>query len=118
MQVADVLDFVLLAALLHERNGLLARKLKDGELEVLFYDLLHLGLDRGEVVLANLLALGEVDIVVKAVLGRGAVGKIGLGIEALDGLGHDMSGAVADDVGDLVGRALGNMAVVIEDLHR
>ena len=31
----------------------------------------HLGLDRGEIVLADLDALGQVDVVVEAVVGRG-----------------------------------------------
>ena len=116
-QVADVLDLVLLAALLHEGDGLGPRKLEDGELEVLLHDLLHLGLDRGEVLLGDLLALGQVDVVVEAVVGGGAVGEVGLGVEALDGLRHDVRGAVADDVGDLVGRALVDVTVVEQDLH-
>ena len=117
VQVADVLDLVLLAALLHKGDGLGAGLLKDGELKVLLDDLFHLGLDRGEVVLADLDALGQVDVVVKAVVGRGAVGKVGLGIEALDGLRHDVRGRVADDVRDLVLRELGHRTVIVECLH-
>ena len=112
-----MLDLVLLATLLHELDGLGARELEDGELEVLLNDLLHLGLDRGEVVLRDLLALGQVDVVVEAVVGGGAVGEVGVGVQALDGLGHDVGGGVADDVGDLVGGALDDLAVVLQDLH-
>ena len=111
-----MLDLVLLAALLHELNGLGARKLEDGELEVLLGDLLHLGLDGGQVVLADLLVT-EVHVVVKAVVGCGAVGEVGLGIQALDGLGHDVGGGVADYVGDLIGRALDDGTVIVQDLH-
>ena len=117
VQVADVLDLVLLAALLHKGDGLGAGLLVHGELEVLLDDLLHLGLDRREVVLADLDALGQVDVVVEAVVGRGAVGKVGLGIEALDGLRHDVRGGVADDVRDLVLRELGHRTVIVECLH-
>ena len=117
VQVTDVLDLVLLAALFHKGDGLGAGLLVHGELEVLLDDLFHLSLDRGEVVLADLDALGQVDIVVEAVVGRGAVGKVGLGIEALDGLRHDVRGGVTDDVRDLVLRELGHRTVIVECLH-
>ena len=118
VQVADVLDLVLLAALLHKGDGFGTGLLVHGELEVLLDDLFHLGLDRGEVVLADLDALGQVDVVVKTVVGRGAVGKVGLGVQALDGLRHDVRGGVADDVRDLVLRELGHRTVIVECLHR
>ena len=117
VEVADMLDLVLLAALLHKGDGLCAGLLEDPELEVLLADLLHLGLDGGQVVLADLLALGEVDVVVEAVVGRGAIGEVGAGIQARDGLGHDVGGRVAHDVGDLIGGALDDLAVVLQDLH-
>lgn len=117
VQVADVLDLVLLAALLHKGDGLGTGLLVHGELEVLLNDLLHLGLDRGEIVLADLDTLGQVDVVVEAVVGRGAVGKVGLGVQALDGLRHDVRGGVADDVRDLVLRELGHRTVIVECLH-
>ena len=117
VQVADVLDLVLLAALLHKGDGLGAGLLVHGELEVLLDNLFHLGLDRGEIVLADLDALGQVDVVIEAVVGRGTVGKVGLGIEALDGLRHDVRGGVADDVRDLVLRELGHRTVIVECLH-
>ena len=117
VQVADVLDLVLLAALLHKGDGLGAGLLVHGELEVLLDDLLHLGLDHGEVVLADLDALGQVDVVVKTIVGRGTIGKVGLGIKTLDGLRHDVRGGVADDVRDLVLRELGHRTVIVECLH-
>ena len=115
-QVADVLELVLLVALCHELLGVLARELEGLELQVLLADLLHLGLDRGEVVLADLL-VAEVDVIEEAVVGGGAIGKVRLGVQALDGLRHDVGGGVADDVELLVSRALGHMAVVAENLH-
>ena len=48
-QIGDVLDLVLLAAFLHELDGLLARELEGLDLEVLLADLLHLGFDGREV---------------------------------------------------------------------
>ena len=83
VQVADVLDLVLLAALLHKGDGLGAGLLVHGKLEVLLDDLLHLSLDRGEVVLADLDALGQVDVVVEAVVGRGTVAKSAWGYRRL-----------------------------------
>ena len=116
-QVADVLDLVLLAALLHEGDGLLAWQLENLELEVLFDDLLHLGLDGGQVVLGKG-RVAQVDIVVEAVVGGGAVGEVGLGVQALDGLRHDVRGGVADNVEGLLGALdLGHRAVVVQCLH-
>ena len=112
-----MLDLVLLAALLHELDGLGARQLEGRELEVLLHDLLHLVLDGGQVVVGDLGALGKVDVVVEAVLGGGAIGKVGLGVQALDGLRHDVGGGVADDVRDLVLRQLGYVPVVVERFH-
>ena len=115
-QVADVLDLVLLAALLHEGDGLLARELEHLEFEVLLGDLLHLGLDGGQVVFGDGL-VAEVDIVVEAVVGGGAVSEIRLWIEAQDCLGHDVRGRMADDVEGLVTLDLGHRAVVKQCLH-
>ena len=115
-KVADVLDLVLLAALLHEGDGLLAGQLENLELEVLLNDLLHLGLDGGQIVLGEGLVT-EIDVVVETVVGGGAVGEVGLGIQALDGLGHDVGGGVADDVQGLVALDLGYRAVVEQSLH-
>ena len=111
-----MLDLVLLAALLHERDGLIAGKLEGLELQVLLDDLLHLGLDGGQIVLGDLL-IAQVDIVVEAVVGSRPVREVRLRIETLDGLGHDMRSGVADDVQGLVALDLGHGAVVVECLH-
>ena len=76
----------------------------------------HLGLDRGQIVLADLLVT-EVDVIIEAVIGCGAVCKVGLGVQALDGLRHDVSGGVADYVDDILVRDLCDGAVVIQCLH-
>jgi len=112
-----VLDLVLLTALPHVLEGLGARKLVGLELEVLLADLLHLGLDRGEVILADLYAFGQVDVIVEAIFSGGPKGEVRLGVQTFDGLGHDMRGRVTNDVQFLVGGALAHMAVVVENLH-
>ena len=112
-----MLDLVVLLTLLHQLDGLVTGQDERLDGKILLADLLHLGLDGGEVILGDLL-LAEVHVVVEAVVGGGAVGKVRLGIQALDGLGHDVGRAVADDVGDLVSRALVHVAVVVENLHR
>ena len=116
-QVADVLDLVLLAPLLHEGDGFFARQLEHGELQILLHDATHLVLDGGQIVLGKGL-VAQIDIVVETALSSGTVGEVGFGVQALDGLRHDMRGAVAHDVRDLVCRALIHVAVVIENLHR
>ena len=116
-QVADVLDLVLLVALFHELDSLFARKLERRELQVLFHDLLHFGFNRGKVFLADFL-VAQIDIVVEAVVGRGAIGEVGLGIEAFDGLRHDVRRGMAHDVRDFFLGQLGDGTVVVKGLHR
>ena len=116
-KVADVLDLVLLAALLHVLDGLRARELVRLELEVLLADLAHLVLDGREVVLRDLRALGELDVVVEAVVRGGAVREVRLGVQALDCLRHDVRRGVAKDVELLVSRDLVHVAVVVKNLH-
>ena len=116
VEVADVLDLVLLAALLHELDGLGAGQLEGRELEVLLHDLLHLGLDGGQVVLGELL-VAQIDVVVEAVVGRRTVGEVGLRVQALDGLGHDMGRGVTDNVRDLVLGQICHGAVVEQCFH-
>ena len=115
-QVADVLDLVLLAALLHERDGLLARQLEDGELEVLLHDLLHLVFDRGQIVFGERL-IAQIDIVVEAVIRSGAIGEVGLRVEALDSLRHDVRGGMPHDMRDLLCGKICHMPIVIQCFH-
>ena len=46
-----------------------------------------------------------------------AVGEIGLRVQALDGLGHDVRRGMANDVRDLLLGQLGDGSVVIQGLH-
>ncbi len=117
LQVAYVLDLVGLSALLHQGDGLGAGLLIGLELEVLLDNRAHLLLDGGQVVVGDF-GLAEVDVVVEPVVGRGAVGKVSLGVEALDRLRHDVRRGVADDVELLLFRALVHVAVVVQNLHR
>ena len=116
-KVADVLDLVLLAALLHVLDGLFARKLVDLELQVLLADLAHLLFDAREVLLGDFLALRQVDIVVEAIVGCRAECEVGIRVQALDGLCHDMGCGVADYVELLVLGAFCDVAVVVQNLH-
>lgn len=116
-QVVDVLELVLFVALLHQLLGLFAAEDEGLDRQVFLDDLPHLGLDGGEVLVAEL-PVAQIHIVIEAVFGRGAVGEIGLGIEALDGLRHDVRGGVADDVQFFLLGALGHGSVLVDDLHR
>ena len=115
-QVRHVLDLVVLAALAHERHGFLARQDKGLEGQILLADLLHFLLDGLEILVGEL-GVAQIHIIVKAVLGRRAEGKVRLREQALDGLSHDVRGAVAQDVDLLLRRALAHMAVLVDDLH-
>ena len=91
-QIVYKLDLIRLVLLLHEPECFLARQLKAFELELFFADLAHLALDllhyfrgKGE---------GRVHIVVKAVLYRGADGKLDLRVQALDRLRQHVGAGV------------------------
>ena len=116
-QVGDVLDLVLLAALLHELDGFFARELEGLDLEVLLGDLFHLGFD-GREVFHGYLRVTEVDVIVKAVLGRRAVPEHGLRVQAPDRLGKNMCCGMSDDVELFFLRAFVDMTIVIENLQR
>ena len=74
-------------------------------------DLAHLGLDRGEVVVAERLAAGQLEVVVEAVLDRRADRELGAGEQLRDGLGHDVRRRVAQHVAAF-------FAVAGDDRHR
>ena len=79
-------------------------------------DLLHFLLDGGQILVAEL-HVAQVDVVVEALLGGGTVGEMGVRVDALHGLGHDMRGGMAEDFQFLLGGAFGHVAVVVDDLH-
>ena len=115
-QVGDVLDLVMLAPLLHELDGLVPGQDERLDGQILLADLLHFLLDGGQVLVAEL-GVAQVHVIVKAVLGGGAEGEIRLGIQPLDGLGHDVGRGVAQNVQFLFLRALGHGPVLVDDLH-
>ena len=115
-QVSHMLDLVVLLAIFHQLDGFGAGQNEGLDGKILFADLLHLFLDGGQVLVGQL-GVAEVDVVVEAVLGGGAEGKVSLGVQALDGLGHDMGSGVAQDMQLLVLRALGDGTVFVDDLH-
>ena len=115
-QVADVLDLVDFAALLHERDGFLARQGERLDRQVLLDDLVHLRLDLGEVALIEL-HIAQVHVVVEAVLGRRAVGKVRLRVQLLNRLREDMRRRMAQNVQFFLLRALSDNAIFVDDLH-
>lgn len=80
-------------------------------------DGLHLLLDGIEVLTVE---RTEIEVIEEAFVGGGTDGELGLGIEVLDGLGHDMGGGVTED-----GQGFGsgpveklNLAVVLHDISQ
>ena len=115
-QIADVLHLELLLAVLHQLDGLGTGQGEGLDGQVLLGDLVHLFLDGGQILVGQL-DIAQIHIVVEAVLGGRAVAEVSVGVQALDGLGHNMSGGVAQDVQLLVLGALSDGAVIVNDLH-
>ena len=116
-QVADVLHLELLLAVLHQLDGLGPGQDERLDGQVLLGDLAHLLFDVGKVLVGQL-GVAQIHVVVETVLGGGAVAEVGFGVQPLDGLGHDMGGGVAQNVQFFFLGALGDGAVVVDDLHR
>ena len=115
-QVADVLLLILGVTLLHQLDGLVSGQDEGLDGQVCLDDLLHFLLDFQKVLVGEL-SVAEVHIVVEALFGSGAVGKVRIGIQMLDGLGHDVGGGVAQNVLLLFRGAFGNGAVFVDDFH-
>ena len=115
-KISDVLFLVLGSALVHELDGLVAAEDERSDGKMLLGYLLHLRLD-GQEVLVSELPVAEVHIIVEASLGGRAVGEISLRIESLDGLGHQVSGRMSEDMVHLLCRAFGNGSVFVDYLH-
>ena len=116
-QIADVLHLELLLTVLHQLDGLGTGQDEGLDGQVLLDDLPHLFLDGGQILVGQL-GVAQVHVVIEAVLGGGAIAEVSLGVQALDGLCHDVGGGVAQNVQFLVLRALSNGAVIVNDLHR
>ena len=115
-KISDVLFLVLGSALVHELDGLVAAEDERSDGKMLLCNLLHLGLDGQKVLVCELL-VSEVDVIVEASLGGRAVCEIGLRIESLDGLGHQVSGRMSEDMVHLLCGAFGNGSVFVDYLH-
>ena len=116
-KIADVLLLVLRAALVQKLQRLRTWKFERLEGEILLRDLLHLIFDRNEI-LVRQLAIPEVDVVVEASLRRRAVRKIGIGIQSLDRLRHDMRRGMSEYVRHFLCGTLRHRTVVVDNLHR
>ena len=112
-KIANVLNLVRLAALLHVGNSLITRKLKRLNLEVLFDNLLHLSFDSWEIVLVNL-SVSKIDVIVETIFGCWTIGKLCVWVQTLQSLSKQVSCIVANNLklfSCIVN--LANMAVVI-----
>ena len=95
-EVLDQLDLVVLALAPEALDRLGDRHVLALEVLVGLDVLAHLGLDALEVVLGQLGAVREVEVVVEAVLDRGADRDLHAGIELHHGGGEHVRGVVAD----------------------
>ena len=112
-KIANVLNLVRLAALLHVGNSLITRKLKRLNLEVLFDNLLHLSFDSWEIILVNL-SVSKINVIVETVFGCWTIGKLCVWVQTLQSLSKQVSCVVANNLklfSCIVN--LANMAVVI-----
>ena len=100
---ADVADDLLLVRLVGEQlQALVEVVLLAHERLVLGHDLAHPGLDALEVRVGEVLAVGQLEVVVEAVADRRADRVLGPGEQVEDGLGHQVRGGVAQDLAALV----------------
>ena len=87
-------ELQLVGLLSHELLGLGLVQLKALDGVGLLDDLVHLGLELGQLLRAE--GRLDIDVVVEAVINGRADGQLGLGVEALDRLGQDMGGGVVE----------------------
>ena len=96
-KIANVLNLVRLAALLHVGNSLITRKLKRLNLEVLFDNLLHLSFDSWEIVLIDL-GVSKINVIVETVFGCWTIGKLCVWIQTLQSLSKQVSCIVTNNL--------------------
>ena len=116
-KVSDVLFLVLGLSLVHELDGLVPGKDERSYRQMLLGDLLHLGLDGVQVIVAEL-PVPEVDVIIETSLGCRSVSEIRLRIQTLDGLGHQMRRRVTDDMIHFLCRTFRDASVFVDYLHR
>ena len=92
-QIADKLDLVGLALLLHERDRFLTRELEALQFVVLVDDAVHFLLDLFEILGRE--GFRRVEVVIEAVCDRGTDGKLGFRVQALDRLRENVRAGVA-----------------------
>ena len=97
-QVLDQLDLVVLVLALEALERLLGRHVLARERLVGLHVLAHLGLDALEVVLGDRHALGELEVVVEAVVDRRADRDLRAGIEVQDRGGEHVRRVVPDEL--------------------
>ena len=103
--VAYQFDLVRLFALFHKRDRLIARESEPLEADILFDDLLHLALDTLEVLGAE--RLGDVKVVVEALIDRRTYRELDLGEQTLDRLRENVRRRVTERVAPaLVGEGI------------
>ena len=115
-QVVHMLQLIVLLALGHQLHSFIARQDERLDGKVFLADLLHFLFNVGKVFIAQF-GIAQVNIIEKAVFGSGAKGKVGLRIQALDGLCHNVGSRMAQNVQFFFFRAFGNSAVFVNDFH-
>ena len=115
-QVGNVLDLVDFTAVLHELDSLIAGQGIDLEGQVFLHDLLHFRLDGGQVFICEF-DVAQIDVIMESLFSGGTIGKVGIGVQALDRLGHDMSGRVTEHLQLIFRGTFRDMTVVVDDFH-
>ena len=115
-QIADVFFLIFCVTVVHELDSLIPRQDERLDGQVGLDDLLHLFFN-GVQILVRQLLVAKVYVVVEALFGGRAVGKVRIGVQMLNGLGHDVGSGVAQNVLGFFLGALGNGTVFVNDFH-
>ena len=115
-QVADVLLLILGVTVVHELDGLVPGQDEGLDGQVRLDDLLHLFFDGFQVLVGQLL-VAEVHIIIEALLGSGTIGKVRIGVQMLDGLGHNVGSRMPQNVLGFLSGALCYSTVFVDDFH-
>ena len=111
-----MLLFILGVALLHELDGLVPGQDERLDGQVGLDDFLHLFFN-GQQILIGELFVTKVYIVVKALFRGGAIGKVRVRVQVLNGLGHDVGRGVPQNVQRFLRGALCYSPVFVDDFH-
>ena len=116
-QIIYVLYLVRLATLLHVSNGLLAGQLVGFKLEVFLADLAHLIFNSRKIILRNLYALRQINIVIKAIIRSRTIAKLCLRIQTLYCHSQNMRSRVTQNLQLFILANLCYVTVVKQCLH-